>query len=61
MLSVLSSALPIAKMIRQGVQKGAPIVKMLADGAEKIGLGDGGAMSLKKPKKKGGAVITRIK
>jgi len=46
-------------MIRGVVQKGAPIAKMLADGAEKVGLGDGGAVIVKKGKKKAGAVINR--
>lgn len=59
LLSVLSSALPIARLIRQGVQKGAPIAKMIADGAEKVGLGNGGSVVVKKGKKKGGAVINR--
>ena len=38
LLSVLSSDLPIARMIRQGVQHVAPVAKTIADGAEKIGL-----------------------
>ena len=57
LLSVLSSALPIARMIRQCIQKGAPIAKMVADGAEKIGLGDGGGVVVKK--KRGGKIIMR--
>ena len=61
LLSVLSSALLIARMIKGAVQKGAPIVKVIVDGAEKIGLGNAGAMSIHKNKKKkeGGMVITR--
>ena len=59
LLSVLSSALPIARRIRGAVQKGAPIAKMVADGAKKIGLGDGGAVVVKKRGRKAGAVINR--
>ena len=57
LLSVLSSALPIARMIRQGVQHVAPVAKTIADGAEKIGLG--GSVVVKKGKRKAGAVINR--
>ena len=46
-------------MIRGTVQKGAPIAKMVADAAEKISLGDGGAFVVKKRGRKPGAVINR--
>ena len=39
LLGALSSALPVVRMIKGAVQKGAPIAKVIADGAEKIGLG----------------------
>jgi hypothetical protein len=35
LLSVISSTLPIARMIRGAIQKVAPIAKTVADGAKK--------------------------
>jgi len=45
LLGSLSSVLPIARTIRGIIQKGAPIVKGIADGAESIGLGRAGKMA----------------
>ena len=64
LLGALSSALPIVRMIRGAVQKGAPIAKVIADGAEKVGLGVTVPQQGKKPTKKsgkisGGQLITR--
>jgi hypothetical protein len=56
LLSVISSALPIARMIRGAIQKAALVAKTLADGAEKVGLG---VVVKDKKGKKGGQDISR--
>jgi hypothetical protein len=56
LLSVISSALPIARMIRGAIQKVAPIAKTVADGAEKVGLG---VVVKDKKGKKAGQIISR--
>ena len=56
LLSVISSALPIARMIRGAIQKVAPIAKTVVDGAEKVGL----CVVVKdKRGKKAGQIISR--
>ena len=66
LLGALSSALPIVRMIKDAVQKGAPIAKAVADGAEKFGLGvvvpeqqKGKKQTKKSGKISGGQLITR--
>jgi hypothetical protein len=50
------SVIDILKLIRAGVQHAAPVVKGIADVAEKVGLGIGGKIG---GKKKGGKMINR--
>lgn len=53
------SVLDVLKLIRSGVQHAAPVVKGIADVAEKVGLGIGGKIGGKKGGKIGGKVIAR--